>query len=94
MDNRPDFIANFAAIDRARLIRMDGAAGSAQLEAREVVRHYVESLWQDVERAGESPEVGEKYEALAIVRDLVRSLTIVAFDVTHDSAADQHESSE
>jgi hypothetical protein len=94
MDSRPDFIANFAAIDRARLSRMDEAAGATQLEAREVVRHYVEALWQDVERAGESPDVGEKYEALAIVRDLVRSLTIVAFDVTHDSAADRHESSE
>jgi hypothetical protein len=94
MDSRPDFIANFAAIDRARLSRMDDATGSTQLEAREVIRHYVEALWQDVERAGESPDIGEKYEALAIVRDLVRSLTIVAFDVTHDSAADQHESSE
>ena len=94
MDSRPDFIANFAAIDRARLSRMDEATGSTQLEAREVVRHYVEALWQDVERAGESPDVGEKYEALAIVRDLVRSLTIVAFDVTHDSAANQHESTE
>ena len=94
MDSRPDFIANFAAIDRARLSRMDEATGSTQLEAREVVRHYVETLWQDVERAGESPEIGEKYQALAIVRDLVRSLTIVAFDVTHDSAADQHESTE
>jgi hypothetical protein len=94
MDSRPDFIANFAAIDRARLSRMDEATGSTQLEAREVVRHYVEALWQDVERAGESPDIGAKYEALAIVRDLVRSLTIVAFDVTHDSAANQHESTE
>jgi hypothetical protein len=94
MDSRPDFIATFAAIDRARLSRMDDVAGSAQLEAREVVRHYVEALWQDVERAGESPEVGEKYQALAIVRDLVRSLTIVAFDVTHDSAADRQEAGE
>ena len=94
MDNRPDFIAAFAAIDRARLSRMDDDTGSAQLEAREVVRHYVEALWQDVERAGESPEQGEKYEALSIVRDLVRSLTIVAFDVTHDSAAERHEAAE
>jgi hypothetical protein len=94
MDSRPDFIATFAAIDRARLSRMDAAAGSTQLEAREVVRHYVETLWQDVERAGESPEIGEKYQALAIVRDLVRSLTIVAFDVAHDSEADRQEAGE
>ena len=59
-----------------------------------MVRHYVEALWQDVERAGESPEIGEKYQALAIVRDLVRSLTIVAFDVAHDSEADRHEAGE
>jgi hypothetical protein len=94
MDSRPDFIATFAAIDRARLSRMDDATGSTQLEAREVVRHYVEALWQDVERAGESPEIGEKYQALAIVRDLVRSLTIVAFDVAHDSEADRQEAGE
>lgn len=94
MDSRPDFIATFAAIDRARLSRMDDVAGAAQLEAREAVRHYVEALWLDVERAGESPEVGEKYQALAIVRDLVRSLTIVAFDVAHDSAADRQEAGE
>ena len=39
-----------------------------QLDAREAVRHYVEALWQDVLRSGESPEIGEKYQALAIVR--------------------------
>ena len=65
---------------------MDQAAWSTQLDARELVRHYVEALWQDVQRAGESPEIGEKYRALAIVRELVRSLTVVAFDVTHDGA--------
>jgi hypothetical protein len=94
MDDRPAFIEDFAAIDRARLSRMDEAAGSAQLQAREAVRHYVEALWHDVERSGESPETGAKYEALAIVRDLVRSLTIVAFDVTHDSAVARHEPGE
>ena len=86
MDSPPDFIATFASIDRARLSRMDQAAWSTQLDARELVRHYVEALWQDVQRAGESPEIGEKYRALAIVRELVRSLTVVAFDVTHDGA--------
>ena len=92
MESRPDFIDTFASIDRARLSRMDHDAWSAQLDAREVVRHYVESLWQDVERSGENPQIGEKYQALAIVRDLVRSLTIVAFDVTHDGAATGPES--
>jgi hypothetical protein len=91
MDTRPEFIATFASIDRARLSRMDPTTWPAQLDAREAVRHYVEMLWQDVERAGENPGGGEKYQALAIVRDLVRSLTIVAFDVTHDAAAAQPE---
>jgi predicted DNA-binding transcriptional regulator YafY len=93
MDSRPDFIAAFASIDRARLSRMDEATWSAQLDAREAVRHYVEALWQDVERSGENPGNGEKYEALAIVRDFVRSLTVVAFDVTHDGAVANDESS-
>ena len=91
MESRPDFIATFASIDRARLSRMDQDTWSTQLDAREAVRHYVEALWQDVERAGENPENGEKYQALAIVRDLVRSLPVVAFDVTHDGAVVQPE---
>ena len=86
MEIRPEFIDAFASIDRARLSRMDEAAWSAQLDAREAVRHYVEALWQDVERAGENPETEEKYRALAVVRELIRSLTVVAFDVTHDGA--------
>ena len=66
MDGRPAFIEDFAAIDRARLSRMDDAAGSAQLDAREALRHYVEGLWHDVERSGEHPETGAKYEALRV----------------------------
>jgi hypothetical protein len=91
MDSRPDFIDAFASLDRARLSRMDRAAWSEQLDAREAVRHYVEALWQDVLRSGESPEIGEKYQALATVRDLVRSLTIVAFDLAHDGEDAAHE---
>jgi plasmid stabilization system protein ParE len=91
MESPPEFIATFASIDRARLSRMDQATWSTQLDAREVVRHYVEALWQDVQRAGENPEIGEKYQALATVRELVRSLTVVAFDVTHDGTAAQSE---
>jgi hypothetical protein len=91
MDSRPNFIDAFASLDRARLSRMDRAAWSEQLDAREAVRHYVEALWQDVQRSGESPEIGEKYQALATVRDLVRSLTIVAFDLAHDGEDAAHE---
>ena len=86
MDDKPNFVDVFASLDRARLSRMDAAAQSDQLAAREVVRHYVEALWQDVQRSGERPDIGDKYVALATVRELMRSLTVVAFDVTHDSA--------
>jgi hypothetical protein len=86
MDDRPDFVDVFASLDRARLSRMDQAAQTDQLDARELIRHYVETLWQDVQRSGERPEVGDKYRALAIAREFVRSLTVVAFDVTHDNA--------
>ena len=86
-DDKPEFVDVFASLDRARLSRMDTTAQSEQLAAREVLRHYVEALWQDVQRSGEQPDVGEKYRALATVRELVRSLTVVAFDVNHDSSA-------
>jgi hypothetical protein len=89
MSERPEFVDAFASLDRARLSRMDRLTQSHQLDAREVVRHYVESLWEDVERAGERPELGEKYRALAVVRELARSLTVVAFAVTHDGASAQ-----
>jgi hypothetical protein len=84
MGDRLDLVTAFAALDRARLSHMDQSARSEQLDARETFRSYVESLWQDVQRSGEHPEVGDKYQALALVRELARSLTVVAFDETHD----------
>jgi hypothetical protein len=36
-------------------------------------------LRQDVERAGERADVGEKHLPLAVVRELTRSMTAVAF---------------
>jgi hypothetical protein len=84
VDRPPEFVEVFAALDRARLTRMGEAARSAQLDARQQLSQYVEALWHDVERSGERPEVGEKYQALALVRELVRSLTSVAFDAVHD----------
>jgi hypothetical protein len=78
MDAKPEFVDVFASLDRARLSRMDTTAQSDQLAAREALRHYVEALW---------PDIGEKYRALATVRELARSLTVVAFDVNHDRSA-------
>ncbi len=79
-----DVIESFAALDRARLTRMDEGARAEQLHARQALLEYLEALWQDVRRSGEHPDVGEKYHALAIVREMTRSLTAVAFDAVYD----------
>jgi hypothetical protein len=79
-----DFVDAFASLDRARLTRMGEAEREGQLAARQAVLDYVEALWQDVQRAGERPDVGEKYQALAVVRELSRSLTAVAFSAVYD----------
>jgi hypothetical protein len=79
-----EIVTSFAALDRARLTRMSEAQRQEQLDARQVLLEYVEALWQDVQRAGERPDVGDKYEALAVVREVARSLTAVAFDAVYD----------
>jgi hypothetical protein len=79
-----DVIESFASLDRARLTRMDDGARTEQLHARQALLEYLEALWQDVRRSGEHPDVGEKYHALAIVREMTRSLTAVAFDAVYD----------
>lgn len=79
-----DLIASFASLDRARLTRMGEGARAEQLDARQALLDYLEALWEDVQRAGEQPAVGEKYRALALVRELNRSLTAVAFDAVYD----------
>jgi hypothetical protein len=78
-----DLVAAFAALDRARLTRSEEHVRAAQLEARQLLQDYVDGLWQDVERCGERPDVEEKYQALAVVRELSRSLTTVAFDALY-----------
>ena len=79
-----DVVESFASLDRARLTRMSEGERADQLAARQALLEYLEALWQDVRRAGEQPDVGEKYGALAIVRELARSLTAVAFDAVYD----------
>jgi hypothetical protein len=79
-----DVIESFAALDRARLTRMDEPARAEQLAARQALLDYLEALWQDVRRAGEKPDLGEKYQALAIVREMTRSMTAVAFDAVYN----------
>jgi hypothetical protein len=76
----------FASLDGARLTRMSGEARQQQLNARQLLWEYVDALWDDVQRAGERPEVGDKYEALTVVRSLTRSMRAVAFDAVYDTA--------
>ncbi|GAA5117690.1 hypothetical protein [Pseudonocardia adelaidensis] len=87
MELPEDVVESFASLDRARLSRMSDDARAKQLEARQALLEYAEALWQDVRRAGEQPDVGEKYEALAIVREVARSLTAVAFDTVYNRQA-------
>jgi hypothetical protein len=80
-----ELVEMFASLDRARLTRMTESERERQLIARQVLLEYVEALWQDVERSGERPDTGEKYQALNTVRGLARSLSEVAFDAVYDS---------
>jgi hypothetical protein len=79
-----DLVDAFASLDRARLTKMGEGEREGQLVARQALLDYVEALWQDVNRAGERPDVGNKYQALAVVRKLSRSLATVAFDAVYD----------
>jgi hypothetical protein len=79
-----EFVESFASLDRARLTRMSEPAQERQLIARQVLLEYVETLWQDVQRSGERPDIGEKYQALATVLALTRSLSSVAFETVYD----------
>jgi hypothetical protein len=83
MEDPGNLAETFASLDRARLSRMDERVRTGQLDARQAFQDYVEGLWQDVQRSGERPDVGEKYQALAVVRELARTLTSVAFDAVY-----------
>ncbi|OLT05543.1 hypothetical protein BJF90_00170 [Pseudonocardia sp. CNS-004] len=79
-----ELVEVFASLDRARLSRTSESERERQLVARQALLEYVETLWEDVQRSGERPDVGEKYESLATVRALTRSLSSVAFDAVYD----------
>jgi hypothetical protein len=79
-----ELIEAFASLDRARLMRMSESERERQLLARQALLEYVETLWEDVQRSGERPDIGEKYHSLATVRALTQSLSSVAFDAVYD----------
>ncbi len=85
MEPKPelDLVKAFAPFDRARLRRMSQDARAGQLAARELLCEYVERLWEDVERAGERPAVGEKYQAITDMRELTQALRTTAFEAVY-----------
>jgi hypothetical protein len=80
-----ELVDSFASLDRARLTRMTESERERQLISRQVLLEYVEALWQDVQRSGERPDIGQKYAALVTMRELARSLSEVAFDAVYDT---------
>ena len=80
-----DLVEAFASLDRARLTRMSESARGDQLAARQLLTEYIEALWADVQRAGERPDVGEKYLALGVIRELSQSMTTIAFEAVYGS---------
>ena len=75
----------FAPFDRTRLVKSDLTSRTAQLAARQLLYDYVAELWNDVDRAGERPSVGEKYQAIASLRELTEVLRSTAFEAVYGS---------
>jgi hypothetical protein len=84
-DTASDLVDAFGSFDRARLIRMSETDRARQLDARQLLYDYVNALWADVERAGERPAVGEKYQAFAAMRELITGLRTTAFEAVYNT---------
>ena len=84
-DTRSDLTDSFGSFDRARLIRMNETERASQLDARQLLYDYVNALWADIERSGERPAVGDKYQAIAVMRELVTALRTTAFEAVYDT---------
>jgi hypothetical protein len=84
-DTASDLADAFGSFDRARLIRMSETDRARQLDARQLLYDYVTALWADLERAGERPAVGEKYQAIAMMRELITGLRTTAFEAVYNT---------
>lgn len=80
-----DLTDAFGSFDRARLMRMSETDRASQLDARQLLDDYVNALWADIERAGERPAVGDKYHAIAAMRELIATLRTIAFDAVYNT---------
>jgi hypothetical protein len=84
-DIASDLADAFGSFDRARLIRMSETDRASQLDARQLLYDYVNALWADIERAGERPAVGNKYQAIAVMRELITRLRKTAFEAVYNT---------
>jgi hypothetical protein len=84
-DTASDLADAFGSFDRARLIRMIETDRASQLDARQLLYDYINALWADIERAGERPAVGEKYQAIAAMLELITALQTTAFEVVYNT---------
>ena len=64
---------------------MSEAGRASQLDVRQLLHDYVEGLWADIEQAGERPALGEKYQAIAAMRELTRALRAIAFEAVYNA---------
>jgi hypothetical protein len=85
-DTASDLADAFGSFDRARLIRMSETDRVSQLDARQLLYEYLNALWADIERAGERPDVGEKYQAIAAMRELIAALRTTAFEAVYNTS--------
>ena len=83
-----ELAGEFEPFDRARLAHSDAASRAQQLAARQLLYDYLDELWRDVERAGERPSVGEKYSAIASLRELLAALRAAAFEAVYGPERD------
>ncbi|HET9256870.1 MAG TPA: hypothetical protein VFO16_16970 [Pseudonocardiaceae bacterium] len=79
-----DLADAFGSFDRARLDRMSEADRASQLDCRQLLHDYVDGLWADINRAGERPAVGDKYAAVAAMRELTGALRAIAFEAVYN----------
>jgi hypothetical protein len=80
-----DLAEAFGSFDRARLDRMSEVDRASQLDARQRLHDYVDGLWADIQQAGERPAVGEKYQAIAAMRELTGALRTIAFEAVYNA---------
>jgi hypothetical protein len=64
---------------------MSEADRASQLGARQLLHDYVDGLWADITRAGERPVPGDRYAAVAAMRELTGTLRAIAFESVYNA---------